>query len=516
MDQVIISGAGPVGLWLAAELRLGGVPVTVLEARKERDPHSKALTVHPRTLEVLAFRSVAERFLTEGLRIPNGHFGGLENRLDFQVLDTPFPFTLALPQTRTEELLEEHAVSAGARVRRGHRVVGLTQDADGATVNVEGPDGPYTLAAAYVVGCDGTRSTVRGAAGIDFPGTGATTWGWLADVILDEPPQGPLSMSGPHGGMMAVPLSGRIHRLVGGDPAGTRPDRPGELTLEELRGTVIRIAGTDFGMRDPVWLSRFGNATRQATQYRKGRVLLAGDAAHMHFPAGGVGLNVGVQDATNLGWKLAATMTGRAPEGLLDSYHTERHPVGAELLLSTRAQTALLTGYSTEGQALRTLLSQLIATVPEFSRVLAERLSALAVGYPPAESGAHPLTGHRAPDLAFADSTETLFTLLHSGRHVLLDLTGKDGPALEQLARNAAPGLTVHSAPLSEPHAGWSGVTAALIRPDGHVSRAVDERDDGAVPIGLLQDMWPARSAVGEGVDVRLSSSCSALPNGSS
>ncbi|MFD9765486.1 FAD-dependent monooxygenase [[Kitasatospora] papulosa] len=467
MEHVVIAGGGPTGLWLAAELRLAGTPVTVLEARHARDPHSKALTLHPRTLEILAFRGVVEPFLAEGRRIPSGHFGGLDDRMDFGALDTPYPFTLALPQARTEELLEAHAVASGADVRRGHRVTGLTQDEDAVTVEVAGPDGPYTLRAAHLVGCDGTRSTVREAAGIAFPGTDATTWGWLGDVVLDAPPEGAVyAASGPEGGVMVVPMPGGVHRIVGGDHDSNGPDHPGELTLDALRAKVTRIAGTDFGMRDPSWLSRFGNATRQAATYREGRVLLAGDAAHMHYPAGGVGLNVGFQDATNLGWKLAATLAGTAPDGLLDSYHAERHPVGADLLLSTRAQTALMNAHSAEGQDLRTLLSRLIATVPAFSLSLAERLSGLDVAYPSPASG-HPLTGHRAPNLELADGTD-LFTALRPGRYVLLHFTDTPTPAPGVVARAA-------SRPGTRPV--WSTVRTALIRPDGHVARASDGPD---------------------------------------
>ncbi|MFF5726508.1 FAD-dependent monooxygenase [[Kitasatospora] papulosa] len=466
MEHVVIAGGGPTGLWLAAELRLAGTPVTVLEARHERDPHSKALTLHPRTLEILAFRGVVEPFLAEGRRIPSGHFGGLDDRMDFGALDTPYPFTLALPQARTEELLEAHAVASAADVRRGHRVTGFTQDEDAVTVEVAGPDGPYTLRAACLVGCDGTRSTVREAAGIAFPGSDATTWGWLGDVVLDTPPEGAVyAASGPEGGVMVVPMPDGVHRIVGGDHDSDGPDHPGELTLDALRAKVTRIAGTDFGMRDPSWLSRFGNATRQAAAYRKGRVLLAGDAAHMHYPAGGVGLNVGLQDATNLGWKLAATLAGTAPDGLLDSYHAERHPVGADLLLSTRAQTALMNARSAEGQDLRTLLSRLIATVPAFSLSLAERLSGLDVAYPSPASG-HPLTGHRAPNLELADGTD-LFTALRAGRHVLLHFTNAPAPA---------PGMVARAA--SRPaRPAWSTVHTALIRPDGHVAQASDSPD---------------------------------------
>lgn len=473
MEHVVIAGGGPTGLWLAAELRLAGTPVTVLEVREERDPHSKALTLHPRTLEILAFRGVAEPFLAEGRRIPSGHFGGLDERMDFGALDTPYPFTLALPQARTEELLEAHAVASGAELRRGHRVTGLVQDEDGVTVEAAGPEGPYTLRAAYLVGCDGTRSTVREAAGIAFPGTDATTWGWLGDVVLDAPPEGAVyAASGPAGGVMVVPMPGGVHRIVGGDPDSNGADHPGELTLDALRAKVTRIAGTDFGMRDPSWLSRFGNATRQAAAYRKGRVLLAGDAAHMHYPAGGVGLNVGFQDATNLGWKLARAVAGTAPGGLLDSYHDERHPVGADLLLSTRAQTALMNAHAAEGQDLRTLLGQLIATVPEFSRSLAERLSGLAVTYAP-PAPLHPLTGDRAPNLRLTDGS-TLFALLRSGRHVLLDFTGTPAPPY-------TPRVLTHTAPGPDPRPAWSTVRAALVRPDGHVAWASEQREAEAL-----------------------------------
>jgi 2-polyprenyl-6-methoxyphenol hydroxylase-like FAD-dependent oxidoreductase len=207
--------------------------------------------------------------------------------------------------------------------------------------------------------------------------------------------------------MMVVPLPGGIHRLVGADAATDRPEWPGQLTLDDLRTTVGKIAGTDFGMRDPVWLSRFSNETRQAVGYRKGNVLLAGDAAHMHFPSGGVGMNVGIQDAHNLGWKLAAVLNGR-DEALLDTYQQERHPVGANLLEHTRAQTALMTAYSPAGQALRTVLSRLIATAPDISRLLAERLAGLDVAY---------ATGTRVPNLPLPDGG-TLFKRLRTGRHV--------------------------------------------------------------------------------------------------
>ncbi|MFE5091863.1 FAD-dependent monooxygenase [Streptomyces sp. NPDC056638] len=474
MEQhVVIAGGGPVGLWLAAELRRGGVNVTVLERRPEIDRRSKALTIHPRTIEVLASRGAHRPFLDEGLHLPGGHFAMLSERLDFRGLTTPFPYTLALPQARTEELLEAHASALGARILRGHRVTGFTARTESITVRAEGPDGPYELLAAYLVGCDGVRSTVRTVAGIDFPGTPSTVYGWLGDVLLDSPPRAGFSTFGPRGGLMVAPMPDGRYRVVGVSPDSLTSTRPGDLTLAELRDKTITIAGEDFGMRDPQWLSRFGNATRLATQYRRGRVLLAGDAAHQHFPAGGVGMNVGIQDAHNLGWKLATTLTGRAPDTLLDTYHDERHPIGARLAEHSRAQTALMSSFTPENLALRTLLSDMIARSPAFNEELSERLTALAVRYPPITPDAHPLVGTHAPDLAFADSESGLFALLRADAHLLL-LTSGDS----RMSAPDRPGLVVHTGTLHRPPAAWADVRAALIRPDGHVAWIGTEEND--------------------------------------
>ncbi|MFJ8623494.1 FAD-dependent monooxygenase [Kitasatospora sp. NPDC093550] len=492
--QVVIAGGGPVGLWLAAELRLHGAEVTVLEARTEPDPHSRASSVHPRTLEMLDCRGVIEPFLAEGLRVPRGHFAALSSWLDFRRLDTPYPFSLALPQVRTEQLLAAHAVTAGADLRRGHRVTGLTQDDRAVTVHVDGPDGPYRLRAAYLVGCDGTRSTVREAAGIDFPGTPATAWAWMGDVVLDTPPRHP-SCSNERGAFMAFPLPGGTHRIAGNDAATNRTRPTAPLTFDQLRAKVRDITGTDYGMRDAGWTSTFGNAARQAARYRNGRVLLAGDAAHAHFPAGGPGLNTGLQDAFNLGWKLARVLDGTADDTLLDSYHAERHPAGADVLRSTRAQAGLMTGHTPEHLAMRELLCELIDGVPEFSDDLAARAAGLAAAYPPdPAAGAHPLTGTRAPDLHLSapTGTTTLFTLLRPGHPVLLDLTGRaahpdlrgpDRPGPERPGSGLpGPGrLTRHSAPLAEPRADWRAVTAALVRPDGHLAWLTEETDPEAL-----------------------------------
>ncbi len=443
-NQVVVVGGGPVGLWTAAELALAGVPTLVVERSPTRSPHSKAMGLHPRTVEVLALRGAEERFLTDGVPRPNWHFGMLENRLDFTGLDTPHPYMLAFPQARTEELFEQRALDLGVRVLRGHAVTDLAQDASSVTATL---DDSRTLTASFVVGADGAGSTVRKAAGIDFPGADATTFGYVGEVALTEQPV--LSAQTDDGALITVPLGGGRYRIAGTDSLNQRPDDP--FTLDDLRATTLRVAGSDFGMHDPGWLSRFGNATRVAAAYRRGRVLLAGDAAHMHFPAGGVGLNVGVQDAMNLGWKLAAEVRGTAAPGLLDSYHAERHPVGLALAEHTLAQTALISATTAEQRALRTLLNGLVDTVPAFATALAEKLAALDVAYPVA--GAHPLVGKRMPSV----------TLL-SGRPLLL--TGSALPKAFDLA--ARLGFDTAT----------GGTGAVVVRPDGYVWWAADQSPD--------------------------------------
>ncbi|MEO6091279.1 MAG: FAD-dependent monooxygenase [Umezawaea sp.] len=440
--QVIVVGAGPVGLWVAAELALAGVRTLVVERAVERSPHSKAMGMHPRTVEVLALRGAEKQFLADGVPVPNWHFGMLENRLDLTGLDTPYPFMLAFPQHRTEELFEQRALELGVRIERGHAVTGLDQDASSVTVTL---DDSRTLTASFVVGADGAGSAVRKAAGIDFPGTDATTFGYVGEVALTEPPV--VSAQNDSGAFIAAPLGGDRYRFAGLDRVNQRPDDP--FTLDDLRATTLRVAGRDFGMHDPGWLSRFGNATRVAATYRSGRVLLAGDAAHMHFPAGGVGLNVGVQDAVNLGWKLAAEVRGTAAPGLLDSYHDERHPVGLALAGHTLAQTALIGAVTPEQRALRTLLNDAIDDIPEFATALAEKLTALDVAYPAA--GANPLVGRRVHSIS-----------LPTGRPVLVNPSGTPMPRASDLAARLGFDTAVAGPDLP-------GVGAAVIRPDGHV-----------------------------------------------
>ena len=442
---MIVVGAGPVGLLLAAELRLAGVNTVVLERAPEPFPHPKALGLHARTLEQLAMRGLADPFLAGGIRVPAWHFGFLSQRLDLSRLDTPYPFMLAFPQDRTEAVLLERALALGARIVRDTTVTGLTQNPDGVRVEAGG----RTWQAGWVVGADGAGSTVRKAAGIGFPGTDADTWAYLGDLYADAPPAPGFGVQNERGALIVAPLPGGLLRFTGFDPRDQESGRR-DLTLEELRETTTRIGGTGFGLRDPAWLSRFGNATRVAAEYRRGRVLLAGDAAHMHFPAGGVGLNLGLQDAMNLGWKLAAVVQKRADATLLDSYHAERHPWAEDVAEHTLAQTALITATTPTGQALRSLFSNLIGTLPDLSLALARRLSALDVHYP----GARPLTGTRAAEAG---------------------LPGTQHPLI---------GTRVAAADLVDGRPEVRGST--IIRPDGYVWWATDDVPDLGVRFSNL------------------------------
>jgi 2-polyprenyl-6-methoxyphenol hydroxylase-like FAD-dependent oxidoreductase len=411
----------------------------------------------------------------------------LPSLVDFSVLDTQFPFVLAYPQPLLEDLLERRATELGAAVLRGHTVTGLSQAESSVRIEAAGPSGSRVFTAGFAVGCDGAGSAVRQAAGIGFPGTDSTLFGYLGDVTLDDPPElGTVAIAGRGGALIIAPLPGGRFRVSGFDPRDQDPDMA--LTIDRLRASVQRAAGRDFGLRDATWTSRFGNATRQAETYRAGRVLLAGDAAHMHLPTGGVGLNVAIQDAMNLGWKLAAVTQNRAPGGLLDTYQAERHPVGAGLLKTTLAQTALIAAFSPEGLALRDVLADLMNRTPGMSAHLAADLSGLALSYPPADPAAHPLTGQRAPDLPL-DGT-SLFHLLTDARAVLLDFHG----TLDLAAKSAREiGITTRTAGAWP---GQHGVAAAIIRPDGYVWWATDHATDDTVIAALraLGTRFPAEA----------------------
>ncbi|SHE76401.1 FAD-dependent monooxygenase [Streptoalloteichus hindustanus] len=456
--QVIVAGAGPVGLTLAAELRLAGAEVVVLERLAEPTGQSRALGMHTRTLEVLDQRGVFDRL--GGQLGTWGHFGAIS--LDFGVLDSHVAGQMLIPQVRTERVLGEWAEELGVPVRRGHEVVGMTQDADGVEVEVAGPEGSYRLRAAYLVGCDGGRSTVRKLAGFDFPGTDATTEYLMADVEgIDLPAR--FSQPLERGGISSFPLGDGVVRVLlaeWGAPPRRRTEPP---AFAEVVERAARISGEDISAGTPRWVTAFGDACRQASEYRRGRVLLAGDAAHIHLPAGGQGLNLGVQDAVNLGWKLGAVVTGRAPEELLDTYHSERHPVGAEVLFNTRAQSLLL-NTGPEADPLRSMLAR-IFQMAEVNRYLTGLISAVDIRYE-VGAGEHSLLGRRMPHrvLSTEDGETTTTRLLRTARGVLLDLADDAG------LRAAAAGWSDRVDVVRASSAELAGVDAVLLRPDGYVA----------------------------------------------
>ncbi|MCL6291377.1 FAD-dependent monooxygenase [Streptomyces sp. JUS-F4] len=453
---------------LAAELRLAGARVTVLERLARRSGESRGLGFTTRTMEILDQRGLLSRF-GDIETSTVGHFGGLP--IDFSLLDGAGQAAKSVPQSETESRLEEWAVELGADIRRGDEVLAVREGGAGVEVDLRGPDGPATLTAPWLVGCDGGRSTVRGAAGFDFPGTAATMEMFLADVKGVElaPRMTGQTLSG--GMVMVGPLPGGVTRIVvceRGTPPRRRESPP---EFAEVAAAWERLTGESIAHAEPVWVSCFGDATRQVTTYRRGRVLLAGDAAHIHLPAGGQGMNTGIQDAMNLGWKLGAVATGRAPESLLDSYHEERHPVGSRLLMNTRAQGLLLLG-GPEVRPLREVFGELVR-FDEVARHLAAMVSGQEIRYD-VGGGRHPLLGRRMPHLELlgAEHKTSTTELLRTGRGLLLDLAGN-----ARLRQRAVPWAARVDTVVAEPQDGpavqdLAGTTALLIRPDGHVAWA--------------------------------------------
>ncbi len=467
---VVIAGGGPTGVMLAGELALAGVDVAIVERSPNRDlGGSRAGGLHSRTIEVLDQRGIADRFLAEGQAMQVQSFA--EIPLDISDFPTRHNYGLALWQNHFERILAGWIGELGVPIAREREVTGLAQDDTG--VDVELADGE-SLRAAYLVGCDGGRSLVRKAAGIDFAGWDPSVSSLLAEVEVSEEPEWGIRHD--DNGTQAIGRldDGRARLVVSQRYAG----QTGEPTLRDLSEALVAVWGTDYGVHSPTWISRFTDLTRQAASYREGRVLLAGDAAHVHYPVGGQGLNIGVQDAVNLGWKLARVVTGVSPDGLLDTYQAERHPVGARVLQNTMAQTAL-TRSDARLDALRDTLSELLA-MDEPRKRFGGMISGLDIHYDLGEG--HPLVGRRMPDLdlATADGPVRVFSLLHDARPVLLDLGGPGGVDITAWADRVRLVNAEHDGIWELPVVGAvPAPTALLVRPDGHVAWVGDHGDAG-------------------------------------
>ncbi len=458
--DVIIAGCGPTGAMLAAELRLHGVRVLVLEKETEPASFVRIVSLHMRSLELMAMRGLLDRILEHGRRRPVGGVFAAIPKPAPDGLDSAYAYLLGIQQPVIVRLLEEHAITLGAQVRRGCAVAGFEQDDDGVTV--EPADGE-PLRARYLVGCDGARSAVRKLLGVGFPGEPAQNDTLMGEMEVAVPQQEIAAKAAEiyrtNKRFSLRPVGDRTYSVV--VPAAGVSDPAVPPALEDFKQQLRALAGTDFGVHSPRGLSRFGDATRLAERYRVGRVLLAGDAAHIHPPAGGQGLNLGIQDAFNLGWKLAAQIRGWAPETLLDTYHAERHPVAEDVLDNTRAQMEL---HATEPgpQAVRRLLTELM-DFDEVNRYLIEKITATGIRY---DFGEGPdLLGRRLADIDLKQGR--LYSLLHRGRGLLLDRT----------ERLTVGGWSNRVDYLADPVAALD-VPCVLLRPDGHVAWFGDDQQE--------------------------------------
>jgi 2-polyprenyl-6-methoxyphenol hydroxylase-like FAD-dependent oxidoreductase len=470
---VVIVGGGPAGMMLAAELALAKVDVAVVERRPDHMlADSRAGGIHSRTIEVLDQRGVADRFLAAGQTAQAAMFATA--RLDMSDFPTRHPYSLGIWQNQIEEIMAAWIAELPVRLYYGSEVTGFAQDDSG--VDVELSDG-RALRARYLVGCDGGRSIVRRAANIEFPGWDPTRSNLIAEVEMTEEPELGIRQDalGVHGigrlkyeivdGEVVYKNEGPVRLTVTEKQIGPSS----EPTLSDLSEALITVYGTDFGAHSPTWISRFTDMTRQAAAYRAGRVLLAGDSAHVHYPAGGQGLSLGVQDAVNLGWKLAQVIDGTSPQSLLDTYQQERHPVTARTLKHTMAKTALMRT-DERIKPLSDLVAELVK-MDEPRKFLAGIVSGLDIHYDLGEG--HPLLGRRMPDLDIVSAERPLrvFELLHDARPVLLNFGAPDRFEIAPWSDRVQLVEAEHDGPWELPVLGAvTAPTAVLIRPDGYVA----------------------------------------------
>lgn len=471
---VIVVGSGPTGLLLAGDLATAGVPVTLLEKRPHKISNlSRAFVLHARTLEQLDARGRADDLEAVGRSLDRLRlFTRLTIGLD--TLPSRFNHLLVVPQYEVEKVLERRAVEAGVRFRYETEVTGLAQDADGVTVEVRGPGGKAEeLRAAYVVGADGMRSAVRNAVGLPFPGRSVIRSVVLADVKLAEEPATLLTVNAVGDAFaFLAPFGDGYYRVIGWHRGRDVPDSE-PLDLDEIKEITRLALGRDYGMHDARWMSRFHSDERQAPAYRVGRVFLAGDAAHVHTPAGGQGLNTGLQDAANLGWKLAQVVHGHAGPELLDTYQSERHPVGRSVLRSSGGLVRLAMAKRPWTLALRAALTTVLNSVPPARRRMVGQITGIGYRYA-APRGAHRLTGTRAPDVALENGR--LYEALRGGRFVLITPRTSESYDGQGAAREDR--LSV---------ARWASdrLTTVLVRPDGYVAWAADAAGPSAVEAAL-------------------------------
>jgi 2-polyprenyl-6-methoxyphenol hydroxylase-like FAD-dependent oxidoreductase len=466
--DVVVVGAGPTGLMLACELALGGAKARLLEERTDMPNITRAFAVHARTLELLDARGLADELLTRGVPVyelapPGG------TTMNLRELPTRFGMVFIVPQSGTERVLQARAEELGVDIIRGAKVVGLTQDDTGVTLDLGGGD---SVRAEYAVGCDGAHSTIRQLVGIDFVGKQYETHILLADVHLTNPPGETLfGRTNEKGAVVVIPFGDGWFRAIAWDRLREQAPMNEPVALEEMRDAFVRIAFEDFGMTDMRWSSRFLSERKQARHYRAGRVFIAGDAAHVHSPLGGQGMNTGIGDAMNLGWKLAAAVRRSAPPWLLDSYENERHPVGATVLKLTDAFNQLVLGRSKAQRKVQSLAVGVLTRIPRTKRMMGERLSGIGIAYPHGRDDDW-MVGRRMPDID-CDGTR-LYERLREGKFVLVtaEPVELDRPDIVH---------TVDKHPELP--------DAVLVRPDGYVAWA-SERMPGAAELSAAIDRW--------------------------